>query len=472
VSRALPPWSHEVVLKRAIRSRRLHRKITDWRAVVIFLMAGSCASAAISGEEAANTELLKMVTDLVSDSDRDMRALGFQQIREESPGEASTLLFAALLPKLQPDAKAGLIEALADRGDRAARPAVLTMMTSDSTAVRAAAIRALGALGIAADVPTLAEKTSSNAKEECEAAKASLIRLRGSDMNPAILAALSQAAPKTRAALLSVLAARNAKDAVPVVLQQARDADLSVRLAALDALRQLSDAAHTEGIARLVTDADSPELRWKAELALRAVCSRNRAECVAPILGVLQNAGPDAQVALLRALARAGGEKSFEAIAAKLNSDQTTVRMEAVRLICEWPDRKALPQLVTLAEGGKDLRTRVLAIRGIVRLASEQADRPADVTQLAKAMTLSSRAAERKLTLGALGSVASVEAIGAAAPWIQDGDVGAEAAMAVVLIAEKLPKKVDPTVKAALEKATQIKNGGIGDRAKKLLDLK
>ena len=86
-----------------------------------------------------------------------MRAVGLQQVREQAKGPAATKRFAALLPKLPPDAQAGLLDALGDRGDKAARPALLDMLKSRDEPVRAAALRALGSLGEPDDVPLLAQ---------------------------------------------------------------------------------------------------------------------------------------------------------------------------------------------------------------------------------------------------------------------------------------------------------------------------
>ena len=74
---------------------------------------------------AGGDDLVGTIVNLVSDKDKDLRALGFQQVRESAKGSKATLQFAALLPKLSADAQPGLLDALADRGDKAARPAVL-----------------------------------------------------------------------------------------------------------------------------------------------------------------------------------------------------------------------------------------------------------------------------------------------------------------------------------------------------------
>ena len=172
---------------------------------------GRLAAAGQSSEE-----LIQMIVDLVNHRDRDMRAVGFQQVRESAQGTAATQRFAALLPTLSPGVQAGLLAALATRGDVAARPAVVEMLKSQEPEVRTAAVEALGALGSAADVPMLVQGAAATEPEKA-AARASLIQLSGPTVNAAIVVELKKSAdPATRVNLLKVLTDRNAKDTSPV----------------------------------------------------------------------------------------------------------------------------------------------------------------------------------------------------------------------------------------------------------------
>ena len=117
-----------------------------------FLLSFAPPSTPLAGAE---EDIVKTVSDLVCDKDKDVRALGLEQVRDEVKGPEATRRFAALLPKLAPEAQVGLLGALAGRGDAAARPAVLDLLDHSQGEVRAAAIRALGALGDKDDVPRL-----------------------------------------------------------------------------------------------------------------------------------------------------------------------------------------------------------------------------------------------------------------------------------------------------------------------------
>jgi HEAT repeat protein len=421
--------------------------IHDAKAIVAWLLVGLVCLAAhdARAQEEPNEELVQMVVELVSDADRDMRALGLQQIREEIPGEAATQRFVELLPKLPPDGQAELLEALGDRGDAAAKPAVLDMLQSDQEAVRAAALRALGALGGGTDVPMLAGKTAAESDLEKDAARQALIRLRGDDVNEALVSAMAQGGPDVRVELLGVLAARNAKEALPTVMESANASELPVRLAALGALRYLADENEAATVVEIVKAAGDEAQRRKAELVLLAVCTRGGEACSDTIIAGLADADGPARIVLLHGLARAGGAKALEAITARLEDDDEAVRDEAVRILSIWPDPAVAPKLVEIATTSKSLRHQVLAIRGLVRLACPRAEQPGDPKLLAEAMSLAKRSEEKRLVLGAAGRIAAPESLAMAAALLDDPALAEEARLAVALIAKKWKKETTPS---------------------------
>ena len=84
---------------------------------------------------------MQTVINLISDKDKDVRAIGLDQVRDEAKSAEATRRFAALL-LASPDAQVGLLGALAGRGDAAAKPAVLDLFKVSHDEVRFAAIRA------------------------------------------------------------------------------------------------------------------------------------------------------------------------------------------------------------------------------------------------------------------------------------------------------------------------------------------
>ncbi len=439
------------------------------------LWAAVCFTSGLvrAAEEAPSDEQLKLVIQFVGDADRETRAVGLQYVREQLPGEAATRAFAALVPQLKPDGQAELIAALGDRGDAAARPAVVDALKSQEEPVRAAALRALGSLGSAEDVGLLADKAAAGTPLEKTAAKQSLARLRGDKVNGAILAALGSSQPKVRAVLLGALGARNAKEALPSVLKCVEDPERPVRLAALDALRLLAGQQETAAIVKILKSAPDDAQRARAEAVLLAVCSRHRQECAGAIIEGMAGADAASRVALLHAVARAGGPKALETVVARIADDDQTVRDEAVRTLALWSDRAAAPHLAAIAGKGENPRYQVLAVRGLVRLASPQEGRPADLAMLAEAMKLAGRPEEKGQALAVLGDVGTRQALDLIAPALDDAAVAEEAAVAAVSAAEKLQKdkEAGDAVRSALEKVLQkTKNEAVRDRARNVLN--
>jgi HEAT repeat protein len=424
-----------------------------------------------AAEEEPGDPLVDMVVELLGDADRDMRALGLQQVREEVPGEAATRRFVALLPELAADGRAALLEALGERGDATARPTVLEMLKADDEAVRAAAVRALGGLGNESDVPLLAQRAGTGSEAERAASLESLIRLKAEGVTAAIVAAMADGDPGVRVALLDVLASRNAKEALPTVLERAGDGDASVRLAALGALRYLADETHITEVVNTLKETQDEADRRKAELALLVVCSRGREKCVEAIISGMAGTDPPTRISLMHGLARAGGTTSLETLVKCLEDDDEAVRDEAVRMLSIWPDAAVAPQLMQFAKTDENLRYHVLAIRGLARLASPQEDKPADLKMLAEVLDLAKRPQEKRLVLGVLGGVADPEAMGLVLPVLEDASLAEEAGLAAVMIAERIQDGSKDEIRTAMEKVLEsASNQDTRQRAKKAVD--
>jgi HEAT repeat protein len=425
----------------------------------------------LSAAEDAGDELVQMIISLVSDKDRDMRTVGLQQVREQAKGPAATRRFAALLPKLPADAQAGLLDALGDRGDKAARPAVLEMLKSQQEQVRAAALRALGPLGETAYVPLLARALAAPAAPEKTAARASLIRLRGQDVNGAIVAESQREKPEIRAELLGVLAGRGATESIPIILEAAADADAAVRAAALGALRVLADPGQTAALVKLLKAAKEGPEQLKTEQALQAVCTRGREACTDAILAGLADAGPPAYAALLRGLARSGGGKALAAIVSATKDQRPAVRGEAIRLLANWPDAAAIPPLRAIAKQAESLGQNAVAVQGLIRLASPLKDRPADLALLSEAMKLAKRPEEKRMVLGVLGGLATPESLSLVTAAMDDPVLMDEACLAAVLIAGNATGMDRAKRRAVLQQAgAKAKDPEIRQRAQKTLE--
>lgn len=434
------------------------------------VLACLAVSAVRAAEEPLDEDLLELVVQFINDADRETRSLGLEQIREGLPGAGATKKFAALLPKLAPDAQAGLVEALGDRGDVAARPAVTELLGSENAAVRAAALKALGALGDSSNVVMLVEKVNAPSEAEQQAARQSLTRLKGEKVNAAIVAALKKAEPLIQAALLDVLARRNAEETTPTVLEYAKASEAPVRLAALAALRDLADEADMAVLVSILKALDNDTDRRTAELTLLAVCRRGPEASTDAMLAGLADSPPPARMILLRGLARAGGAKALAAVVSRVGDDDEAVGDEAVRTLAGWQDSAAAPFLMDIAKADGSLRRHVVAIRGLVRLASAQGDRPADLNLLSDIKKVAKRPSEKRLVLGPLSRVTTMPSLELVVSALDDAALAEEASLAAVTIAEGLPAEAKKGSRAAMDKVLeQTKDEQIRERVQKVL---
>ncbi|MBN1815848.1 MAG: HEAT repeat domain-containing protein [Sedimentisphaerales bacterium] len=422
---------------------------------------------------AEDNEVADMIIELLRGSDNDMRMLAIQQIREAAPGKDATRRFADLLPTLTPDVQALLIEALGERDDATARPAILTMLDSDTEAIRVATTRALSRLASPDDLPVLARMAATGSNAEKEAARYSLRQVRGKEMNTVMIDILTNADAKRKIELIAALTDRNAKEALPVALKSKDDADLAVRLAVLDALRVMADENHTTFLVKRFKSSTDKSERKQAELALLATCRRERTKCADAVIAGFDGADAATCMSLMHALALAGGPESLNVVVALLEDEDQDVRGEAVRVLAGWSDPAAIAHLKKLAYDVKDLRNHVLAMRGIVRLASPGKDRPADFATLSEALKLAMRKEEKVLALGALGTVPTPESLVLAASCLDQPEIAEDAALAAVLIAEKIGKDNTNQVRTAMQKVIEtVQSETTRDRAKKILETR
>jgi HEAT repeat protein len=412
-------------------TRLLHRTI----AVVAVALGFAVASAAAQD---ADEDLIQLVVNLLGENDKDLRALGLEQVRTEAKGEAATRRFAAQLPKLPADAQVGLLRALADRGDKAARPAVFDMLkTKRDESVRVAAIAALGGLGEKADLRLLLELLAEGPKAEQDAARTNLVGMRGDAISAAIAAEMKQAASPIRVALIEILATRRALDTIPDLLSVAIDADAKVRTAAMVALGQIAGPEHTPGMVRAVLKAKPGTEREAAEKAIMFVCGRipdaqKRAD---PLLAAMESLNETDRTALLPTLGRVGGPHALKVVEAAIANAR---RHEAgLRALCNWPDASVAARLIELAQSDEHADHRSMALGALIRVAPLPDGRPdgEKLELVRKVMEMCKNNEQRKLMLKRSSAIRTVETLRFILPYLDQPQYAEQACESVVELA-------------------------------------
>jgi hypothetical protein len=135
------------------------------------------------------------------------------------------------------------------------------------------------------------------------------------------------------------------------------------------------------------------------------------------------------------------------------------VREAARHALCDTRDGELLPDLVQLA-GGDDEKTRRLAIRGCVRLSTqEEGVRLSNEQKLTAFKTILDKpldAPEKRLVLSGLAPIPDRQALDLAAAMLDDHAVQAEAAQSVIAIAGSLAATQPDAAGAALTKVLAV----------------
>jgi HEAT repeat protein len=383
---------------------------------LMILLATVAWTGALKAADDAGDPLVDTIVNLVSDKDKDLRAIGLQQVREEVKGAATTRRFADLLPKLSPDARAGLIDALGSRGDKTARPAVVEMLKTPNEQVQAAAIRALGILGEAADVTLLAQPLAEGAGPKKTAAQRSLEQLRGEGVDKSIVQALKTATdPRQQTGLIGIVERRKELTAVPVLLDLADSDKAEVRAAAMQTLGQLAGTQDVPKIVEKLLKAESVTDRDAAEKAIMFVCMRikdadKRAD---PLLLVWAKLGEDQKTIVLPALGRLGSPKTLKIVEEAMAGDNAQRRDAGVKALCNWPDASVSGMLLDLVQTSDNANYRSLAMRALSRVAVLR-DKRSDAERLdllKKIMTLTTLDEQRNLVLDRAKAIRTIDSL-------------------------------------------------------------
>jgi hypothetical protein len=375
--------------------------------------------------------------DALRGQDAILKLVAIAHVRALPSAQASEKLAAELgaLPAAQ---RVMLLQALAARGDAAAVAAVRREAGGADGEVRLAALRLLGEVGSAEDVPALVAALPKGAQEPV--VQALLALPAGDVVDRAIVGELAKAAPAEKIKLCQVLEARKSDLAVEALLKETASPDAGVAKAAFQSLGRLATADHAGAILDKLAAVSDPGVRSEAETAASRVLkgvpdAGQRAALVAGRYGGAPDAA--ARKSLLRLLPVAGDASALALLVAACADPDADLRDAAVRSLVTWPDMAAWDALFSTYKDAPVEAHRVLALRGMVRLASS-ADGQAGSALVARYRQLLEGVRtddDRRLILGALAGVGHPEALALAVSQLSTATVRPEAEAAVRKIA-------------------------------------
>ncbi len=375
------------------------------------------------------------------------------------PARNASEIFAAQLTNLPPQEQVWMIDSLAARGDVAACTAIGSSLALPDTAVRRAAIGALGRVGNTWCVPLFAHALNRSADaEEGRAIESALIDIPGgAPTDQAISTLLKQSAGNARAHLITALARREGPAANQLLLAEAAQSDPAVAKAGLRALAKTATGKELGPLVELVATARDAEVRSEAESAATQVIARTdpSARSSAPVREAQSGAqSSESRIALLGLLSACGDAPALTALKAATADSEPRISAAAVRALADWPDASAWDALAAIYRQPGSEAARGLALRGLVRLAGEENVHPdAKLVERYRQLLAEARGdADLRLILGALGGAAQPGALQLALPLLGNAGVRAEAEVAVRKIAEAIKAQHPQAAQEALNR--------------------
>jgi HEAT repeat protein len=372
------------------------------------------------------------------------------------PGAKTSQKLADGLNRLPPSSQVQVLRALQDRGDPEALRGIAPLVRSMDTSVSSAALEAVGQLGGAAEVPLLVEYIAHPQKARAEAARASLGKLRGPQVDTRVVECLRKADHKSAPLLIEWLVQRQSNLAVPALLN----------LAAAPA--SPGQAAALAAVGALAGPTDLPVMVQLLSAQKDAEAARNIESAVSQVLRRCENVSASAQVfarywphstnpsrpALLRLLGQLGGAVALETVRQAASDPNAEVAFAALRVLANWPDPTPLDDLRKIAEESPSLSTHLVAIHGFIRQLGLPHTRSAadHLAQYQQAFDLARRAEERNLVLASLTAIDTVEALRWTISLLDDDALNTEAALASIKIASALGTPHQEDARTALVK--------------------
>jgi len=377
------------------------------------------------------------------------------------PGSKATSALAAAMTGATADVQILLLDALAQRRDQAALPAVVKMLENDNADIRLAVLDTIACVGNGTVVKLLAERVSATKGKEREAVRKTLASIPGQDVDRTILETMAVGDAPVRAEIIRAAAARRITDALPKLYNAAADSQEEVRTAVALALGTLAPNEDFPKIVDLLKKADDNKTLWATEIALTEICLRegDQKQRTKVIVDLMPAAKPDVQASMIRVLAKIGGQEAFNTILAKYqSSDQAVVKNSAVRTLSAWKAPVAIDPVWKIVKTTDNKKHRQQALRGYVRLVRLPSERKTEKTyeMLAGAMKFAVGNDDKALVLAGMGEVAHIKALNFVLDHLDEPALQEQASAAVLRMAVGLSGWHRDEAIAAIERVRKI----------------
>lgn len=366
----------------------------------------------------------------------------------------------ALAEGLPPARQVLVIDALATGGDPAVLPLLLRATRHPDPHLVLTAVRGLGGLQGDAEAVGRLTQLAALGGEVAETARQSLTRMRGDEVDRALLEGTKAGATAERAEYLRAAGRRGMAAAAPSLIEALGDRDPAARLAALEALGMLASPGQVSVLLNRVLAAPTAAERAAAGRALAAAGKRtpDREIVVRSMIESFDRAPVEAKLILLECLGELGGPEALSWVCGVAKGADPVTRNRAFRVLSLWPDLTALDPLLALARASQDPATRTTALLAYLdlldrlgrRTLNESADR------YRQAFALVTTVEEKQRLLAGLVQVPHPDLLRLAESYLSDGSLKNDAAQVILRLASTVSGAAPGGARAAVDKVLAV----------------
>ena len=367
----------------------------------------------------------------------------------EMPSSALADALHAELASATPDLRVQLILALKDCHNPASFAVVRTQLGSDSQATRLAALTVASTVGHGPELATtlLDVVQARRSPEERQAALDLLARMEGGEeVDVVILKRLRQArSAEVREDTIRILGDRRSPAAVDDLLDQARDENPEIRVAALRAMRRMVGPQEVPALISLIEAETEDSVRMAAVPALVSACGDDQPSGERVLAELKRASDPDDRDVWTRVVTAVGYSAALPTVLAGLDGDDPQRVTWTITRLGEWPDPAPIEPLLAVMESSPLEDARRRACSAVIRLttnAADQRQRPDDVLMgwFGRADAAVETVGEKRQLLSGIARVHTVGSLRLLEPYLEDPEVRGEALYALLAIGSPLVK--------------------------------
>ena len=407
-----------------------------------------------------------LMIEQLKSSDRDFFQTGLA-VSRVVPGERATqALTDSLKTELSPNRQVLLILALKDRGDHQALRAILEKLKSDSAAVQLTAIDAIGTLGDDSSVPILLSVANA---ANTDTVFGSLVALKGSHVNAALMKAAQP--PDTSTLAIKALGQRRANEAVQLLLELSAADSTDISQEAIVALGMAITQQQFLDLFALLKTAKSADRKAAIQKAIHAAVSRStQPDVCAEALGAMipSSRGADREF-LFEQVRTAGGAKAVAFMQGFATGSDEALQDAATKTLGRWLSADAAPVLLEVAQEDGKFANRALG--GYIRIFRQfELPERERVAMAAEALKVARRSNDRNAAIDAMTRFPCIGTFELALEQLDVPESEATAAKAVLTIGRTVLYLDRETGKAGLKRLIDADvSQSMTDSAKALL---